>query len=235
VFGKYDLNVELKEEGIEISITGKGKKKSYYRKAGEEEVEKIIYAEEGNVVICPVEPVNLPNEGTSQHLLIELEKPIIIEPRIEDVFYVKFPVEVGVFLIDKKDVERIDIFTITKPKYILYGPPESGIICKWWGSDAFSEAPEVKRLYEGVMKVEAKNNYSEWVEIRKMVFRALDMKLFYNEHAFMHSYLEILKKTMGETSFNERKPKNMKRAIDIYLAKGIKRLEKKFVMEWGFK
>ena len=61
------------------------------------------------------------------------------------------------------------------------------------------------------------------------------MKIFYDGYAYMHSQVDILKKLMGETSFIKRRPKGMKESIDIYLEKGIKRFEKKFVMEWGFK
>jgi len=235
VFGEYDLNVELKEQDVEIVIEGKGKRKRYYRKAGKDEAEKFIYANKGKLVVCPVEPVNLPKEGVAEHLLIELEKPLVIEPGVKEGFYAKFPVEIGVFLVDEKDVERIDIFTKTRPKYTLYGPPENGIICRWWKSDLYSEAPEVNRLYEGVMKIGITNNYYEWMEICKVVFRAFDMKLFYNDHAYMHAMLDISKRTFGETTFNKRRPKNMKGAIDIYLAKGIKKFEKKFIMELGFK
>jgi len=235
VFGEYNLNVKLKEQDVEILIEGKGKRKRYYRRVGKNEVEKFIHADRGKVVICPVEPVNLPKEGVAGHLLIELDKPLIIEPGLKDAFYAKFPIEVGVFLVDEKDVERIDIFTKTKSKYTLYGPPESGIICRWWKSSLYNEIPEVDSLYEGVMKVEIANNYYEWMEIRKVVFRAFDMKLFYNDHAYMHAILNISKRTFGETTFNKRKPKNMKGAIDIYLAKGIKKFEKKFIMELGFK
>lgn len=234
MFGTYDLNIELKEDDAEVRIDGKGKKKSYERKVLNEKINKIIFAEKGNVVICPVEPVNLPSKGVAEHLLIELNEPIIIEPYVKQEIYIKFPVEIGVFLVDKNDIERIDIFTKTKPKYILYGPPEGGIICRWWKSGIYGEMPEVDRLYEGIMKIEIQNSYYEWVEVKKMVFRAFDMKLFYDGYAYMHAYLRIIKKTMGETAFNNRKPKNMKRSIDIYLAKGIKKLEKKFVMEWGF-
>lgn len=235
MFGTYKLDVKLKEKGIEIIVEGKGKRKRYYRKSLDEEIEKFIYAEKGELVICPVEPVNLPKEGTAEHLLIELEKPIIIEPDVEDSIYIKFPVEIGIFLVDEKDIERIDIFTITKPKYTLYGSPESGIICRWWKSNIYNDLPEVNKVYEGIMKVDIENNYNEWVEINKIVFRAFDMKIYYDGYAYMHSRLSIMKKMIGETTFIKRKPKGMKESIDIYLAKGIKKLEKKFVMEWGFK
>ncbi|MEA2053531.1 MAG: DUF432 domain-containing protein [Candidatus Thermoplasmatota archaeon] len=235
MFGKYDLNVDLKEQDIEILMEGRGKRRRYYRRVGDEEVEKFIHAEGGSLVICPVEPVNIPDATISEHLLIEFDKPLVIEPGIKNTFYAKFPVEIGIFLVDKKDVEEIDIFTKTKPKYTLYGPPESGIVCKWWKSDLYAEKPEVGRLYEGIVKVDIMNGYYEWVELKKFVLRAFDMKIFYDDHAYMRAHLKILKKTMGETTFSTRKPKNMQESIDIYLAKGIKKLEKKFVMEWRFK
>lgn len=235
MFGEYKLNVKIEEEDLKLLVEGRGKRKRYYRKVGEEEVEKFIHADKGKLVVCPVEPVNLPKEGVSEYLLVELDKPLIIEPKTESSVYLKFPIEVGVFLVDEIDVERIDIFTKTMPKYILYGPPESGIICKWWNSSVYNEIPEVDKLYEGILRLDVKNAYEEWVEIKKVVLRAIDMKIFYDGYAYMHASLKILKKSLGETTFFDRLPRGMKRAIDIYLAKGIKRLEKKFVMEWGFK
>lgn len=234
MFGEYNLNISIAENDIEVKVEGKGKSRRYYRRLGEEEVEKIISAEKGKLVICPVEPVNLPKEGVAGHLLIELEEPFIIEPKTENTIYLKYPVEIGIFLVDERDVERIDLFTKTKPKYTLYGSPESGIICRYWKSKIYSKAPEVDKFYEGVLKLEIENQYNEWVEIKKVVLRAMDMKIFYNSHSYMHAFLKILKKGMGEVTFYEKKPKNMKKAIDIFLAKGIKKLEK-FVMEWGFK
>ncbi len=235
VFGTYDLNVELSEQDIDISLKGKGKRKLYRRIIGDDEVTKYIHADKGKLIVCPVEPVNAPDESISEHLLIELEQPLVIEPGSTDTFFLKFPVEIGSFLVDPTDVERIDIFTLTQPKYTLYGPPESGIVCKWWKSDVYSQAPEVDRLFEGVLRVKITNNYREWMELEKLVFWAFDMKIFYNDHAYMDARLTIEKRTIGETAFNGRKPKGMHRAIDIYQAKGLKKLEKSYVIEWGFK
>lgn len=234
MFGTYDLDVHLEEEGIELLVEGTGKRRRYYRRAGGEEVEKVVYADKAKLIVCPVEPVNVPDTTISEHLLIDLTTPVVIAAGSHDTFYVKFPVEIGVFLVDNRDVERIDIFTKTQPKYTLYGPPEQGIVCKWWKSDLYLEEPEVDRLFEGVMKTGIKNGYDEWMEVHHVVFRAFDMKIFYNRHAFMHAYLTIQKRTMGETAFNARKPGNMHKSVDIYQAKGLKKLKEKYVMEWGF-
>ena len=135
--------------------------------------------------------MSLPQEGVTEHLLIELNKPLIIESGVKDTIFVKFPIEVGVFLVDKRDVELIDLFTKIKPKYTLYGPPESGIICRWWKSDIFNVNPTVEKLYEGILKVDISNKYYEWVELTKMVFKAYDMKIFYGDSAYMRARLGL--------------------------------------------
>ncbi len=235
VFGEYGLNAKISEKDIEIALEGKGKTKTYRRNAWGESVEKIIHAESGRLVVCPVEPVNLPKEGISQHLLIELEKPFIIEPKVSTSIYLHFPIEIGVFLVNKRDVERIDLFSNVRKKYTLYGPPEKGVICRWWKSRVYDSEEKAEKLMEGIIKLDIENDYTEWVELKKIVFGAIQMKIFYGDYAYMHARMKITGKSVAEVSFVDYKPKKMKRAIDIYLAKGMKKLEKKFIMEWGFK
>ena len=234
MFGTYELDVHIEEGDIQLAVEGQGKKYRYYRRLGNDEVEKTIHTNKAKLIVCPVEPVNIPNVDVSEHLLVELATPVVIASGINDRFFLKFPIEIGVFLVDKKDVERIDIFTKTKPKFTLYGPPEKGIVCKWWSSELYHEEPQLDQLFEGIMRVDIKNNYYEWMEIHKVVFRAFDMNIYYNRHAYMHAYLTIQKRILGETAFNTRKPPNMHRAVDIYQAKGLKKLEKKYLMDWGF-
>jgi len=40
VFGKYDLNVHLEQDGVKIEVEGRGKKKIYRRVCNGEEVER---------------------------------------------------------------------------------------------------------------------------------------------------------------------------------------------------
>jgi hypothetical protein len=234
VFGKYDLSFEISEADVTLSMTGEGRHRRYRRRCGSDETELMVSATRGNVVVCPVEPVNMPDPQVTEHLQIELETPFIIQPGGRDTIFLKFPVEVGVFLVDKKDIERIDLFTKTPLKYTLYGPPESGIVCKWWKSPVLTEQPDVEKLYEGVMRVDIRNHYHEWVEIRKLVFCGVEMKIFYGDYAYMHGFLSINKKSFGDTGFIAKKPPDMHGSLDIYLAKGLKRLEN-FVMEEGYK
>lgn len=235
MFGKYDLNFKQIHGDIEIMMEGTGKQRRYYRRCKNEEVEKVIYADTGNVVVCPVEPVNCPEVDISEHLQVEFSRPVVVASGTRNTFYATFPVEIGVFLVDRNDVERIDVFTKTHPKYTLYGPPESGIICKYWKSGVYDEQPKVEKFYEGVVQVDIMNNYREWLELVKLVFSGREMKLFYgeNDFSYMHSFLNVQKKTVGDTGFVGDKPSGMHGSLDIYQFKGLKRFEN-FIMEWGF-
>ncbi|MBC7080712.1 MAG: DUF432 domain-containing protein [Thermoplasmatales archaeon] len=240
MFGVYGLNLNIEKGGVKIEVSGGGREKNYFRKAGDEVIEKKIYANNGEIIISPVPPVNLPIHA-SNHLMIEFDKSIFVEPGVEEKIFIKFPVEIGVFLSDEKDIEPLDIFTKTKLKYTLYGRPEDGFVCRWWRSEIYKEIPNVDELYEGIMELKIKNSYSEWTEINKIVFNTLTMKIFYKNHAYCSANLEIIKKSMGKTSFNE-KVEGMNEAIDLYLAKsrklGIslaKEIGREFFMERGFK
>ena len=240
MFGVYGLNLKIEEGDIKIELAGDGKEKNYFRKVGNESVEKKIYADRGEIIVSPVPPVNLP-VNVSNHLMIELDKSIFIEPGMEQKIFIRFPLEIGVFLSDEKDVEPVDIFTKTKLKYTLYGRPEDGFVCRWWKSEAYEKIPGIDKLHEGIMELKIKNNYNEWTEINKIVFKTTTMKIFYKDYACCSANLEIVKKSIGKTYFNE-KMEGMNEAIDLYLAKSrkfgislVKEIEREFFMERGFK
>jgi len=240
MFGVYGLDLNIEEKDIKIELSGKGAEKRYFRKVGNEEVEKKVYANKGEIIVSPVPPVNLP-VNVSKHLMIELNKNIFIKPAAEQQLFVKFPLEIGVFLSDEKDIEPLDIFTKTNIKYTLYGAPEDGFVCRWWKSNIYDSIPEFDKFYEGVMKLKIKNSYNEWSEINKIVFNTLGMKIFYKDYAYCSANLEIIKKSVGKTYFDE-KIKGMNEAVDLYFAKSrrlglsiTKEIEKEFFMERGFK
>ncbi len=239
MYGRHELTLNIEKDDIKLELTGSGREKNYFRKIGNEAIEKKIYADRGELIISPVPPVNLPT-NVSNHLMIELNKSIFIEPDVEEKVFVKFPVEIGVFLSDEKDIEPVDIFTKTKLKYILYGRPENGILCRWWGSEIYEKIPNFDEFYEGIMELRIKNIYNEWVKINKVVFDTLPMKIFYGKYVYCSANLEIIKKSMGKTYFNE-KVEGMNEGIDLYLAKSrklglslAKEIKKEFFMEWGF-
>jgi len=234
VYGSYDFPVKIESDGILISVENEKGNLVYRRKCMDEEVEKILIGVGGKLIVNPVEPVNKPVEVTS-YLQIEFSRNVVVEPKSTKHIYLRFPVEIGVLVSSPADIEVLDIFTLVKPKYTLYGDPRNGIICKYWKSDVFPDIPKIEPLKEGVMELTIKNKVSEWVTISKAVFNGVEMKIYYSEDfVSMKALMDVSSKTMAETDFIDAPLKaGMKKSVEIYTARKIPIVGKRLEMEWG--
>jgi hypothetical protein len=234
VYGSYDFPVKIELNEILISVEKENGNLIYRRKFGDDEVEKILLAEDAKLIVNPVEPVNKPVEVTS-FLQIEFSRSVVVEPKSTRHIYLKFPVEIGVIVSSPADIEVLDIFAPVKPKYTLYGDPRNGIICKYWKSNIFSSIPGIDPLKEGVMELTIKNKVNEWVTITRAVFNGVEMKIYYSEDfVSMKALMDVSSKTVAETDFIDAPLKaGMKKSIEIYTARKIPIVGKKLEMEWG--
>ncbi len=207
---------------------------SYIRKLKDERVEKIISSSEGNLVVNPIEPVNLPSHVTNS-LLISFKKNVVIAPETERTVYVKFPVEIGVFVSGKGDIGLIDVFSLAGQKYTLYGDPRYGVVCRLWESDVHNSIPETDILKEGVMELFLINRFDEWVELSKCVLNVYLMKIFYSDSmVYSKVKMEINSRKTAETRFlMEPAHRDMKKAVEIFTPRKVQIAAKKFFMEWG--
>ncbi len=232
MFGNYDLrefSIEMGE--LKISLERSGGHFVYRRELGDV-VEKIIVASDAEIVINPVEPVNLPKNVTN-FMLIEFERPIVCEPSSGFIVYATFPIEIGVLLSKGGSTEVLDVFSFQRPKYALYGDPRGGVICRYWRSNVYTELPELDWLREGAMRLRVENRSDEWLEIGKLVFNVCSMKVYYDDSAvFCSARASVLSKTVAETDFEALEHFNGRKSVELYVARRI-RLGRKFVMEWG--
>jgi hypothetical protein len=135
----------------------------------------------------------------------------------------------------KKGLEVIDIFTLQKQKFTLYGDPRTGVICKYWKSGIHAAEPEVNPILQGVIRLNIINAGDHWVEATRAAFNATGMKLFYNDDMVtMKGTLKILGKHLAETEFsNSPWKKNMTKSIELYTARKLVVIAPKFIMEQG--
>ncbi|MCS7121508.1 MAG: DUF432 domain-containing protein [Archaeoglobaceae archaeon] len=230
MFGEYKIEeFEIGYEDFYAEIKKQKNLYVYVRSFRNEKVEKLIASKDVKVLVNPVEPVNLPKPITN-YLLIEFEKPISIEPREFSTLYVTFPIEVAVLLVSR-DIKILDIFSFVKQKFTLYGDSTNGIICKYWTSKIFEDLPELDWLKEGLIELKIYNESEEWQEMKKAVFNVYDMKIYYDEKVVSSAYVRILSSKVAETGFNEIS--YGKKSIELYTAKKIPIIKKKFFMEWG--
>ncbi|MFP3908782.1 MAG: DUF432 domain-containing protein [Archaeoglobaceae archaeon] len=233
MYGAYSFPATIETENILISVEREEKRFLYRREFQEEKVEKILAADSGQLTINPVEPLNKPVEVTS-FMQIEFENSIVVEPKTHQKIYLTFPIEIGVFVTSKRDVEVLDVLTLVRQKYTLYGEPSNGVICRYWKSGVYSEIPETDRLREGVMELTINNEVGEWVEVNKAVFNAVGMKIYYNDMVSMRATMELGSKTVAETDFRDSPLKSgMKKSIELYTARKVPIVGRKMIMGWG--
>ncbi len=193
------------------------------------EIRKIL--PECEIIVNPVEPINLPKNVT-RYLEIDFP-PVLIKPNAIETIYLKFPIEIGVFAKEGDKITVVDVFTFDKPKYTLYGTPKNGVVCRWFWSEVYYEIPEVDPLKHGVLKLVIKNG-GDWVEVGKVVLDCYAMKIYYSEFASCWAEMKILSKISAETTFVD-KPiiGGMKKAIELYTTRRL--IGRSFTMEWGLK
>nr|WP_321497907.1 DUF432 domain-containing protein [uncultured Methanolobus sp.] len=236
MFEIYHPPFTEKTEDTEIIVEKQGDDLVYKRLfRGHEEKELVLLNNDGDIVINPIEPVNLPESITS-YLLIEFKRSAIIRPGDKRKIYLKFPVEIGVFISDKSgNHEVIDIFTFNKIKYTLYGSHTQGLICRYWESDIYADEPDTDNLYEGFIELEISNESSHQMEITKAIFNAYGMKIYFGDQRLgMKASMRIINKLLAETDFTTYPTTSrFKRSIELYTARKLAITTTKGIMEFG--
>jgi hypothetical protein len=233
VYGTYDLSFKYEKDGLDLSIELEDGKYLYRRTLNGQTRTRIILSSGGELIINPVEPLNLPKE-ICQTFLVEFD-PLTIEPGAEQTVYLTFPVEVGVFIAGRGNLELLDIFSWNSQKYTLYGSSEKGVIARWWRSTAHRSPPALDSLKEGLISLEIANTTREWVTISKVVLDASAMKIYYGDSVSMQAWMRVLSTMVAETGFYDRpSQEGQKKAVELFTARGLAGVERqRFLMDRG--
>lgn len=234
MYGYHDAPLKIEKERIAITVERDEENLVYKRKLNDETVEKILLMKSGKILINPIEPLHKPKELTHL-LLIELEKPILAQPKSKKTIFLTFPIEVGVFVLGEIEFKSLDIFTFNRQKLTLYGEVRGGFICKHWKSDVHSSIPSPNPITEGVVELTINNTTPRWHEITQIVFNAYGMKIYYNKKfVTMKASMKIMLGGIAEVEFFDSPiRKKMTKALELYTARKLQIVTGKFVMEWG--
>lgn len=205
---------------------------TYRRRCGEQTFERLLVTQTGEVIINPVEPVNLPKDITD-FLMVEFP-PMLIEPGATQTVYLRLPIEIGVFLESAKDIEVLDVFAPGTQKYTLYGSQTKGVIARYYESTVYPEIPPTEQFCDGVMELTITNASHEWVEVSRAVFDSTDMKIFYGDFVAVSATMKILTKVLAETDFIDAPLRpDMVKSVELYTARKLPVLSRGYLMEWG--
>lgn len=226
---KYDEHKDLT-----LSVEKEGEQFIYRRQCRDEEIEKILAMDKGELIVNPIEPLTKPKELTP-YFLIMLDRSLMVEPRATKTIFLTFPIEVGVYIFSKEEFKSLDSFTFVKPKFTLYGDPRQGVICKYWRSDVSLSIPNTDPFKEGIMELKVTNNYTNWVEITQAVFNAYGMKIYYDDHKVsMKARMRIAGPSIAETEFIDSPIESgMKKSLEIYMVRKLSLATTTFQMELG--
>jgi hypothetical protein len=217
VYGEYSEPFSYRDDHIELSVEPEGSSFLYRRICDGQVVEKLL-ADNFNLTINPVS-----------------FRPIILKPGSKKSVYLTFPIEIGVLLGKGTSYDILDIFSLCKTKYSLYGTPEAGLITRWHESKCFDTVPVTDRRYEGVLLLTMENQSSGFIEVSRAILSDYGMQIWYGECVSLICSMKIFSHSTAETLIINR-PVNpeMKSSIPLYVALKIPVVQRKgHFMEHG--
>lgn len=223
MYGTYDYSCHITGEEISIEVQRSTRYLTYRRVCRGEPLSRTIASDNGSIIINPVEPLNLPKEVT-RYLEIHFD-PIFVEPESTRQLYLTFPVEIGVFIRAKEDYDLLDVFSLTMPKYSLYGPPDHGCITRWHESRVYPDIPETDPLREGVLELTLINEGRTWIDVSRAVFVNAGMTLWFGDYVAMSARMELFSNIVAETRVLATEKHGMKRSLPAYSAKKVSVVE----------
>jgi hypothetical protein len=180
-YGRFPLTYSLNFDCLSLSITQENGMHHYKRAIGNWKKESDISVSGGNLLLHPVEPLNLPDNVTD-FLEIGFD-PVVIEPDGKCVVFLTMPIEIGVFLESGSgSTSMLDIITFVYPKYSLYGGANRGVITRYHKSGVYYHPPSVKNHLSGIIKLEIENKSDEWVTVGRVVIYQKGLYLYFNDN-----------------------------------------------------
>jgi hypothetical protein len=180
-YGKFPIDYAVNFEGLTLSIDLDRGLYHYKRAIGDWKTDINIFTSSGNMLIHPVEPLNLPDNLTD---FMEIKfDPVKIEPSGLCVIFVTMPIEIGVFLESPSgSADVIDIVSYVYPKYSLYGGSNRGVVTRFNESKVYYYPPAMKNYEAGLLKLEIENRSDEWVTVGKAVIFQKGLFLYFDEN-----------------------------------------------------
>ncbi|MEM4700067.1 MAG: DUF432 domain-containing protein [Candidatus Nezhaarchaeales archaeon] len=224
----------LREEGISLKLESCGALTIYQREGGFPggPLRKVVAApREGGFSIYPVHSTQ---PEVSTNLLLRLSSPVVVAPRSTVEVYVRVPISAGVYVLNGGAQVLIDSFSRHPYKYALYGPAASGVVCRFYRTDAYLQVPEGE-LWSAVTKLVIENDSDSFREVRNVVLPALNTMVYVDGRgaAYVEAVrLRISRDGLGDVSLENRPPLEGLRECPQQFGR-LQERAIKFLMEFG--
>lgn len=189
LFGRHELRAGMGQREMvfgdqKLTITNSDGTFHYRRHlAGAPQTEASIVSDKEVVVIgiFPVAPLLTP-APVAQNVYVRFKSPIVIDQGSDAVVYTKIPIEIGVYRQSGEEELLIDAFSLQRPRYALYGSPDSGKVCRFIEAEASAtqEGINVEKYSEALVRIRVANEIDNVIKIGKVI---IPMKGVVLDHA----------------------------------------------------
>ena len=204
IFRRYDLHNECMGKKQKINISNNalllfnqddGNSVFTYQRRVHEKIESKVLISTGvagdSVGIFPIPPIFIPKQ-ISENIYLKFDAPIIVDQNEEIEIYAKIPIDIGVYRQSRDEEFMMDVFSINKPRYTLYGTPERGAVCRFAVTEVSKEPLLVKKYEEAIIRIRIKNSIENIIKINKVIIPVKDVILDHkNDDSLMSGIVEM--------------------------------------------
>jgi hypothetical protein len=136
------------------------------------QAESIIISDRQDVVIgvFPIPPLWTP-KAVSKNVYLKFKSHVILDQKSESVVYSKIPIEIGVYRQSGDEELVLDTFSLARQQFALYGPPDTGIVCRFKESEVVTDETkiDVKKYEEALVRIRISNMIDNVVKIGRVI------------------------------------------------------------------
>ena len=187
-YGVYTItdSLELTLPNTKIRIERIGEKAfSYTRKNSEDEISEKIIPSKSNEIkleLAPIRPLNHPARRTG-YVFLNFDKNIFLSKESAATVFVQCPIEIGLFLVHNSHRDSLDWITCNpdNSRFGLYGPPDSGTLCKYAVVPMAEDMEDSISYVNGILKVDLENKLNSGQSINRIIFPITDNSIYYSD------------------------------------------------------
>ena len=204
-FGSYQIDDKLHLQFPKTTLSLKKESSdrySYHRISAVSEQKQVLdMGSKIKLHVCPVLPLNLPENKTSL-LYLDISTPLSVGKGMTSKITLQYPVEIGVFVERNSEYDLIDCFSCDPllSRFALYGSPTDGYFCKY----ALVEFADNKIDNYCFAKIDIHiiNNTNIPAKISKIVFDASQQDVFYSKDGVFVDSLNMVIESKNKATIN---------------------------------
>lgn len=135
--------------------------------------ESIIMSDSSDDVVVGIFPI--PPFQTlmkaAKNVYLKFKSQIVLDQKSEAVLYSKIPIEIGIYRQSKDEELLLDAFSLARQQFALYGPPETGVVCRYKEVEISPKESEIAatKYEEAIVRIRISNMIDNVVKVSRVI------------------------------------------------------------------